>query len=225
MFGLDHYECLEKLSVTSRSPQQTRKGLSKLSISADLSNTRIMLSMKKLCYGFNCSLHTMLGAHPAPFTDVCLSSINCRLLVLGEMLQFFRGEQGRDTAGSWGASMNCFVIKWVSYLLAKEAGEACRAIILPDGPDLTQLLLLCKLGAFSPMVIIYCLKLLWVLWSHSQDVAIEVVILRDKLRHKRKKLRWIRQWWRPSSFHWAFIVILTSIQVLHFNFCLLRKKL
>lgn len=126
--------------------------------------------------------------------------------------------------GPWScrASMSCSVIKWVSYLLAKEAGEPCRAIILPDGPDLTQLLLLCKLGAFSPVVIMYCLKLLL---SGSQDVSIKVVILTDKLRHKRKKLKQARKWWRLSSLHQGFIVILTSIQAHLFNFCLLSKKL
>lgn len=79
--------------------------------------------------------------------------------------------------------MNCFVIQWVSL---QEAGEACRAIILLDEPELIQLLLLCKLGAFSPTVIIYCFKLLW---SGSQDVVIKAVILRGKLRHKRNKLK------------------------------------
>lgn len=70
--------------------------------------------------------------------------------------------------------------------LIKEAGGACRATILLDEPELIQMLLLWKLGAFSPAVIIYCFKLLW---SGSQDVVIKAVILRDKLRHKRNKLK------------------------------------
>lgn len=97
--GLDHCECLEKLSAPCWSPQQTSKGLRKLSISADLSNTRIMLRMRKLCYGFCYSLHTLLALilHLSlMFAFVALPAD----FVLGEMLQFLREEQGRDTAGS-----------------------------------------------------------------------------------------------------------------------------
>lgn len=204
--GWDHCECLAKLSVTCRSPQQTSKGLSKVSISADLFNTRIMLSMRKLYassmrklyYGFYYSLRTLL----VPLLHLSLMFASVALTADSLSLEKCCGSSEENKVEtqlgprSCRDSMNCFVIEWVSYLLAKEAGEACRAINLADGPDLTQLLLLCKLGAFSPMVNIYCLKLLW---SGSQDVAIKIAILRDKLRHKRKKLKWIRQWWRLSS--------------------------
>lgn len=196
--GWDHCECLEKLSVTCRSPQQTSKGLSKLSVSADFFNTRIMFSMRKLCYGFYYSLHTLLV--PLLHLSLMFASVasTADSLSLEKCCSSSEENKVETQLGprSCRDSMNCFVIEWVSDLLAKEAGEACRAISLADGPDLTQLLLLCKLGAFSPMVNIYCLKLLW---SGSQDVAIKIVILRDKLRHKRKKLKWISQWWRLSS--------------------------
>lgn len=160
---------------------------------------------------------------PVPFTDVCLGSINCWLFVLENCCSSSEEDKAETQLGprSSRASTNHFMIKWISYLLAKEAGEACRAIILADGPDLTQLLLLFELRSFSPVVITYCLKLLW---SSSQDVAVKVVILKNKPRHKRKKLKWIRQWWRLSSFHWAFIVILTSIHVLHFPLLSAEEK-
>lgn len=58
-------------------PQLTSKGLSKVSIRAGLSNTRVMLSMRKPCCGFLCSLYTLLALilHLAPvFASVVLAA-------------------------------------------------------------------------------------------------------------------------------------------------------
>lgn len=176
------------------------KGLSEPSISADRSKTRIILSIRKLWFGFYCSRHTLRALILRLSLTFALAALTADSLSSEKCCDFSEENKAETQLGprSCGPSTSCPVIEWGSYLLAKEAGEPCRAIILPDGLDLTQLLLLCKLGAFSPMVIIYCLKLLW---SGSQDVAIKVVILTDKLTHKRNELKWIRQWWRLSSFH------------------------
>lgn len=163
-----------------------------------------------------CAVHSNCSLHTLPVPSLCLSLLALAALTASSLQECCSSS---DTAGPqilWSPNeLFCDP----GGKLAKEAGGACRAIILLDEPELIQLLLLCKLGAFSPTVIIYCYKLLW---SGSQDI----VILRDKLNHKRNKLKWIRiRWWWLSSFHWACAVILTSIKVLHFNFCLLRKKL
>lgn len=173
--------------------------------------------MRKLQYGFYCSLHTLIVPilHIPLFALVTLIADS---LVLGECCSSLEKNKVELGLRSCAASMNCFVVKWVNYWLIKRLWEACRATILADRPDLTQLHLL---AAFSPMAIMYCLKLLW---SSSQEAAIKVIILKDKLRQKRKKAKRIRQWWRLTSFHQGFIVILTFIRVLHFNFCLRRKK-
>lgn len=131
-----------------------------------------MLSLRKLCCGFQCSLCTLLA-------------LILRLALMFASIGLAANSLSLENKGETQlASRPCRAS--VNFSACRGGWRRCRAAVLADGPDLTQLLLLCKLGALSSRAIIYCLKLLW---SGSQEVAIKVVILGDKLRHKRKKFK------------------------------------